>query len=100
MVSEELYSLFCSSDFFYLTYTLSGGIEDFSGEFLQRTEHVTSAEETGCLQSFAVEDADCQAFFFYGLSHGFAENLCACFHDDGIGILENILCTCRLYVQT
>ena len=80
--------------------TLSGGIEDFSGEFLQRTEHVTSAEEICCLQSFAIEDGDCQAFFFYGLSHGFAENLCVCFHDDGIGILENILCTCRLRVQT
>ena len=37
---------------------------------------VYKRHETGCLQSFTVEDADCQAFFFYGLGHRFAENLC------------------------
>ena len=72
----------------------------FPGEFLQRTEHITSAEEMCSFQPLTVEDGDCQALFFYGLGHRFAENLCACFNDNGIGILENILCTCRLYVQT
>ena len=86
--------------FLYLAYTLSAGIDDLSGKSLQRTEHVTPAEEMCCIQSLMVENSDCQALFFYGLSHGFAENLCACFHDNGIGILENILCTHCLCVQT
>ena len=97
VVRRERRTVFALQQFRFLdlSHALSRSVGQFSGEFLQRTEHIATTEEMCRVQSLLVQNGDSAGFPLDGLGHRFADHFRLRFYDDRVGVVGDALCMDR-----